>query len=60
MGDIIVNVDRKMMVSEVVSQGKEATKNMVGERACVAACRIMPNGQVLRRSPLFIDDWSHI
>ncbi|AGF77179.1 hypothetical protein UWK_00598 [Desulfocapsa sulfexigens DSM 10523] len=60
VGDVIVTINRKMLVSEVISQGKEATKTKAGERACVSACRIMPNGQVLSRSPLFIDDWSHI
>ena len=59
VGDIIINIDKKMLVSEIISQGKEATKTQVGERAFISACRIMSNGQVLRRSPMFIDDWLH-
>ena len=60
VGDIILSINRKMEVSEVIFQGQEATNKRAGERACVTACRIMSNGQVLRRSPLLIDEWSHL
>lgn len=50
----------KMLVSEVIVQGIENTQKQVGERAIISACRIMSNGQVLRRSPVLIDYWSHV
>jgi hypothetical protein len=60
VGDIILSINRKMEVSEVIFKGEEATEKRPGERACVIACRIMPNGQVLKRSPRFIEEWLHL
>ena len=59
VGDIIRFGNSKMLVSEIIEKGREATRTHPGERAAVAACRIMSNGQVLRRSPMFVEDWSH-
>ena len=60
VGDIIINANNKMWVSEVIVQGKEDTQKQVGEKAFIAACRIMSNGQILKRSPICIDDWVHM
>ena len=60
VGDIILCRNQKMEVSKVIYKGQEAIGKRAGERACVTACRIMDNGQVLRRSPLYIDEWSHL
>ena len=64
-GDYVMAAGVKMWVSEVVMTGCEDRKDrsgypIEGEKALVTVCRIMNNGQILKRSPLYIgDNWSH-
>ena len=66
VGDYIIHKGKTMQVSEIIQQGVKARResngkthrNIPEQRAAITACRIMDNGQVLTRSPIFIDqDW---
>ena len=60
-GDTILHDGVKMWVSQVLIQGKERCKKDTGERADICACKIMDNGQILKRSPVNIgNEWQHI
>ncbi len=57
VGDIVICLTsmQKVMVNEVIFKG-------IGpmEKDMISVCRVMSNGQVLRRSPVCIDTkWRH-
>ena len=66
-GDIVLHNGNKFIVSEVLDCGREddktrqIEKSRRGVRSEICVCRIMDNGQVLRRSPKYIGDhWRHV
>lgn len=69
-GDVVVHKGKKVSVSVVLVRGSAPkcwtnnyghTVNVKGKKATISVCRIMPNGQILKRSPFFIGDkWEHV
>jgi hypothetical protein len=66
VGDFVLTGGNPMQVSEVVMTGREDSVNRrgnlnEGERSMITVCRIMRNGQILKRSPIYIgDNWVHL
>jgi hypothetical protein len=61
VGDRVEHRGEVVDVAQVVFQGTESTKSAQWQRAEVRVCRILSNGQVLRRSPRYIGtDWRHL
>lgn len=70
VGDHIIHNGKEMIVSQVVERGRDSyqytnnngnTYYIAEKKAIITACRVMENGQILTRSPIFIGDkWEHI
>lgn len=58
--DIVLHNGRLVYVNQIVKSGHERRGNDAGERDSITVCAILENGQILTRSPRFIDmDWEH-
>ena len=58
IGTIVISSGKKYEVAEHLDRGLERSRTNVGVKAQITAFKIMPNGQVLRRTFVQLgDNW---
>ena len=56
-GDYVISKGRYMIVNEIIAQGVNGKKPI---KACISACRVMDDGQIMKRTSFPIGTfWRH-